>query len=74
MDKKIYKIKIGEQIYYIGAGLQLYSNREMAFPITFNEHLEVMEKIGVEAVAYSEEYDPSIHVFADILFKAMERR
>lgn len=62
--KKIYRIKIGDQNFWIGIGLQLFRSERMALPCTFDEHLMVMEKIGVEATAYSEEYDSNKHIFA----------
>jgi hypothetical protein len=52
--KKIYRIKIGEVNFWIGLGYQLYRSRDMAMPITFEEHLAVMDKISVECTAYSE--------------------
>lgn len=67
-NRKIYKIRIGEKMYYVGLSKQLFSSPEMAVPITFDEHIEVMEKLGVEATAYSEEFNPRVHTMGAIVF------
>jgi hypothetical protein len=68
---KVYRIRIGEENFWIGAGLQLFRSQDMAIPITFEEHIAVMEKIDVEATAYSEDFNPEIHVLGAIVMKAM---
>lgn len=62
--RKVYRIEIGNVKYWVGSGLQLFSSPSMAIPIYFEDHINVMERIGVEAVAYSEDFDSKIHTFA----------
>lgn len=71
MKRKVYKIKIGERMWYVGVGMQLFATPGLAVPITFDEHIEVMEKLGVEATAYSEEFNPRIHTMGAIIFDKM---
>lgn len=68
MEKKIYRIKIGNTNYWIGIGLQLVS-QDLAIPVTFEEHIYVMEKLNVEATAYSEEYNPNLHKLSQIIIE-----
>lgn len=71
MDK-IYRIEIGGEKFWVGAGYQLFRSQDMAIPLTFDEHLMVMEKINVEATAYSEDYNPEVHTFASLLVKGVK--
>lgn len=54
MEKKIYRIEIGEQKYWIGIAGQLMTNINLAVLCTEEEHLMVMEKLNVPAVAYND--------------------
>ena len=62
--RKVYRIEIGGEKFWIGAGLQLFRSQYMAIPIYFEDHIHVMERINVVATAYSEEFDPKVHTFA----------
>jgi hypothetical protein len=70
---KVYRIEIGGEKNWIGAGYQLFKSQNMAIPMSFDEHIMVMEKINVEAVAYSEEFNPDVHTMGAILMGAMKK-
>ena len=54
MEKKVYRIEIGAEKFWIGIAGQLFRSIEMAVPCTEEEHLMVMEKLNVPAVAYND--------------------
>lgn len=54
MEKKIYRIQIGEKNFWIGMAGQLFRSIDMAVLCTEEEHLMVMEKLNVEATAYND--------------------
>lgn len=62
--KQVYRIEIGDKKYWIGIGGQLTTHQSMAIPMSFDDHISVMERIGVPATAYYETYDPNVHTFA----------
>jgi SHS2 domain-containing protein len=69
--QKVYRIEIGQSKFWIGPGLQLFKSQDMAIPVSHDEHIMVMEKLDVEATAYSEEFDPQVHELGAIVMKAM---
>ena len=74
MSNKVYKIQFKNgKTQYIGLGLQLYKSQDMAVPCSFEDHLLVMERLGVEATAYSEEFDPAVHTMGDIVEKLSKK-
>jgi hypothetical protein len=54
MEKKIYRIEIGEKKFWIGMAGQLMTSIDLAVLCTEDEHLMVMEKLNVPAVAYND--------------------
>lgn len=72
---KVYRIEIkGGADFYIGIGGQLFRSRDMAVPCSFEDHLAVMEQLDIEAKAYSEDYDPSVHTMGAIVEKLVKRQ
>ena len=71
-SNKIYRIEIGGDKFWVGAGYQLFRNQDMAIPLSFDEHLMVMDKINVEATAFSEEFNPEVHKFASLLMRGVK--
>ena len=54
MEKKIYRIEIGEKKFWIGMAGQLMTSIDLAVLCTEEEHLMVMEKLNVPAIAYND--------------------
>ena len=54
MEKKIYRIEIGQEKFWIGMAGQLMPSIKLAVLCTEEEHLMVMEKLNVPATAYND--------------------